>query len=248
MAKIIRIRPCIDVPLPRHELEEIAEKAKDWALMHGMLFRGKKNFSRDTIPFVPFSLLPSSFPRKEFENACQIQLVLNSLMHAVAHDYNFLKETLQEAVQVDPFTTKLFNIYETVYKEGFGQKLSLGLLRSDLMLESACTDDGCGKVTRAFCCWKQVEINTIASGFGWFGPSTTNLHKFIFQELRLEHELHNLPENNALQELCAGMIRAWELYDDPKYSISIKSLNIFYSHLFYNFLSLNSEEIEVLME
>ena len=51
------------------------------------------------------------------------------------------------------------------------QIISLGMLRSDLMLDS----NPC--VKGAFCCWKQVEINTIASGFGWMGPASGLIHR-----------------------------------------------------------------------
>lgn len=208
--------PCVDLPLPVEVLRELVEKAKDWALMHGVLLRSKTNFSKDEALFAPFALLPSSFPRKAFENTCEIQLILNKVMHAAAHDYDFLKETLNETIQVDSFTAKLFEIYETVREEGFTQKVSLGLLRSDLMLESCCVRNGSGDVNKPFCCWKQVEINTIASGFGWLGPSLTNLHRYILKELGLTDKLHNIPENKALEGLCGGMIEAWNIYNDPK--------------------------------
>lgn len=30
-----RLEPCVDLPLPPKELEEVTGKAKDWLLMHG---------------------------------------------------------------------------------------------------------------------------------------------------------------------------------------------------------------------
>ncbi|XP_015592883.1 glutathione synthetase isoform X1 [Cephus cinctus] len=207
---------CIPLPLPNEELEDIIDKAKDWALMHGVCMRSKVKFNRDALQFAPFVLIPSSFPRKEFENACSIQIILNRLMHQVAHDYDFLKETLQETIEVDTFTRKLFDIYETVYKEGFTQKISLGLLRSDLMLDTSCPKPKTCNNHQPYCCWKQVEINTIASGFGWLGPAATNLHKFILQELGVPEKIKNLPDNNALQGICTGMIEAWKIYNDQK--------------------------------
>lgn len=206
----------ISMDIPARELEELIDKTKDWALMHGVCLRSKINFNRDVLQFAPFVLLPSPFPREEFHNACDIQVILNKLIHIVAHDYEFLKETLQETVKVDDFTRKLFEIYEIVHKEGATQKISLGLLRSDLMLDTSCPKKNTKK-SKPHCCWKQVEINTIASGFGWLGPASTQLHGFVLRELGYTAELKNLPENNALQALCAGMIEAWNLYGDPQY-------------------------------
>ena len=39
----------------------------------------------------------------------------------MAHDYNFLKESLKYTIQVDEFTRNLFEIYETVRAEGSPQ-------------------------------------------------------------------------------------------------------------------------------
>ncbi|KAK2575858.1 hypothetical protein KPH14_007232 [Odynerus spinipes] len=212
--------PCMNMqlllPSVKREQQDLIDKAIDWALMHGMCMRSRTNFNKSMLQFAPFILLPSPFPRKEFEKACDIQTILNILIHRVAHDYNFLKETLQETIKVDKFTKKLFDIYETVYNEGFTQKISLGLLRSDLMLDTSCAERNDYGKRIPYCCWKQVEINTIASGFGWLGPASTQLHRFILQELGYRDQLSSLPENNALQDLCAAMIEAWKLYGDPQ--------------------------------
>ena len=48
-------------------------------------------------------------------------------------------------------------------------QVSLGMMRSDLMLDK---DSFC-------CCWKQVELNTIASGFGWMGPASGMIHRSV---------------------------------------------------------------------
>ncbi|XP_057340725.1 glutathione synthetase-like [Microplitis mediator] len=217
----------IKVPLPSGELEELIEKAQDWAIMHGLAIRTNTNFSKDSMQYAPFTLLPSTFPRLEFQDACEIQTILNILIHKVAHDYEFLKETLASTICVDEFTRKLFNIYETVYNEGFNQKLSLGLFRSDFMLNSYCFDSYNLKVLdvndsdevkkeKSFCCWKQVEINTIASGMGWLGTVTTKFHKFVLHELGMKNLIEYLPENNAIEGLCDGMLEAWGMYNDPR--------------------------------
>lgn len=206
----------ISLDISKEELKDLIEKAKDWALMNGMCLRSKINVNRDVLQFAPFVLFPSPFPRKEFQNACDIQIILNMLIHRVAHDYNFLKETLEETIKADDFTRNLFDIYEIIHKEGTAQKISLGILRSDLMLDTSCPEKDTKKL-KPYCCWKQVEINTIASGFGWLGPASTQLHKFVLQELGHMAELSNLPENNALQMLCSGMIEAWNLYSNSQY-------------------------------
>ena len=83
--------------------------------------RRKDAFDRDALHFAPFVLFPSPFPKKEFERSLELQPVLNELMHKVAHDRKFLTETLKNTIQVDDFTRKLFEIYETVQNEGVTQ-------------------------------------------------------------------------------------------------------------------------------
>lgn len=62
------------------------------------------------------------------------------------------------------------------YNKKKKKPLSLAILRSDVMLESDCPE-AC-KCPHAYCCWKQVEINTIASGFGHLGPISKELQRF----------------------------------------------------------------------
>ncbi|GLH08441.1 uncharacterized protein GBIM_13680 [Gryllus bimaculatus] len=177
-----RFEPCISLPLEPSVLEDVVPKAKDWALMHGAAMRSKTNFNPDSLQFAPFVLIPSVFPRKEFEKAVAIQEVLNELVHKVAHDRDFLVENLKSVIEVDEFTNKLFKIYETVYSEGITQPIALGLLRSDIMLETCCGGGDCNEKNKKpkfqpHCCWKQVEVNTIASGFGWLGPASALIHR-----------------------------------------------------------------------
>ncbi|XP_065084778.1 glutathione synthetase-like isoform X2 [Ochlerotatus camptorhynchus] len=202
------LESCIPIPIEEECLLEVIEKAKDWAIMHGAAMRSKNNFSPDALQFAPFILTPSSFPRKEFEKAVELQVTLNELMHYVAHDEEFLKETLRNTIQVDAFTGALFEIYETVLKEGISQPLSLGLLRSDYLanfLESNAI--------------KQVEINTIASSFGGISTFMTPMHSFILKELGHADKLVDLPENHALSGLCNGMVEAWKIQDNPSAAI-----------------------------
>lgn len=199
------LKSYIDLPLDPKVLEDLVEKAKEYALMHGICMRRKEPYDRDSLHFAPFVLFPSAFPRDEFDKAIQIQTLFNELMHKVAHDHEFLTETLSKTIQVDEFTRKLFEIYEIVYKEGFTQKNSLGMLRSDYMVDSS---------DRPLI--KQVETNTIASGFGWLGPASNIIHRYILGELGRRDLQKNIPENGALAGLSGAMIEAWKIYSVPK--------------------------------
>ncbi|KAF7284508.1 hypothetical protein GWI33_022096 [Rhynchophorus ferrugineus] len=236
MSNIKRLPSCLPIPLEEKELTELVSKAKDWALMHGIGMRSKTSFSEDSINFAPFVLLPSTFPRKQFEKAIEIQTILNELMHRVAHNRQFLRETLKDTIQVDEFTGNLFKIWETVMEEGVAQPLSLGLVRNDLMLDSLSS-------------WKQIEFNTIAAGFGWLGPCSlainstgsnnikqvefntisvslsgvgngVSLHnRYVLEELNHHDKLQNLPENNALTGMSQGLLEAWKIYGNTEAAV-----------------------------
>ena len=92
--------PCVPLPLPDDQLEDLVEKAKDYALMHGkhwsnnfplfivvfnsgICMRQKSKFDRDALHFAPFVLFPTPFPRDEYSKAIELQPILNELMHKV---------------------------------------------------------------------------------------------------------------------------------------------------------------------
>ncbi|KAL7744521.1 hypothetical protein ACLKA6_017044 [Drosophila palustris] len=283
------LRSCIKLPLATDELLEVTAKAKDYAIMHGAAMRSKTSFSPDSLNFAPFVLVPSAFPRKEFEKAVALQPIINRLMHNVAHDEEFITTTLAETIKVDEFTANLFNIYRKVLAHGYTQRISLGMLRSDLMLESGCPElspllhhledttsstaapaaaaaGGGGddddvdveqaeakakantnkvgvartiSTSSAYCCWKQVEINTIASGFGHLGPASKTIQSFVLKELGHAEKLKHMPKNDALAGLCDGMVKAWDIYgkkesvilfiiEDVSYNICDQRFHEFY--------------------
>ncbi|XP_054275653.1 glutathione synthetase-like isoform X2 [Macrosteles quadrilineatus] len=196
-----RLTPSIPLPLNPDVLKEIVEKAKDWALMHGACMRSKTNFSEDSLYFAPFALLPSTFPTREYNRAVALQPVINELMHKVAHDHDFLEESLKNTIKVDEFTGGLYKVYEKVRKEGFGQSVCLGLLRSDYLQQSYQEN-----------IIKQVEVNTIASSFGAISSHLFDFHRYVLQELGYPQLLKNLPENPALTGLSNGMLEAWDIF------------------------------------
>ena len=83
--------------------------------------RRKDAFDRDALHFAPFLLFPSPFPKSEFDRAVNLQPVLNELMHNVAHDREFLENTLRHTIEVDDFTRRLYQIFQTVWDEGMAQ-------------------------------------------------------------------------------------------------------------------------------
>lgn len=56
--------------------------------------RSRSNISSYEISVIPFTLLPSTFPKVEFKRAITIQPILNELIHKAAHSHDFLLEAL----------------------------------------------------------------------------------------------------------------------------------------------------------
>ncbi|XP_045126152.1 glutathione synthetase-like isoform X1 [Portunus trituberculatus] len=210
------IESCLPLPLPDEILEDIVPKAKDFAILHGAGMRYRSNYDPDSLQLAPFFLLPSAFPRREFDRVVKLQSIVNILMHRIAHDYQFLKDALEKTIKVDDFTRRLWDIYTTVREEGISQEMSLGLVRSDVMLTKC--QAGCCELcqTPPFVTVHQVEVNTIASGFGHMGPISGSINRYVLGEMRKPELLGHLPENDALAGLCGGMIAAWDAYGCPK--------------------------------
>jgi len=103
-------------------LEDLVEIAKHWALINGMykclqIFQldvhrrytdvyniclglsqrstNRARYCKDAVEFVPFTLLPSPFPKSEYEKIFKIQPLINKLMHKAVHDHEFLTNALK---------------------------------------------------------------------------------------------------------------------------------------------------------
>jgi len=208
---------CSAVPLPLEDdvVKELVKDARDFALLHGAGMRYKDSYCVNTLSMAPFFLFPTPFPKRDFEKVYQLQPLINKLMYKVANNHAFLDKCLKNTVKVDDFTRKLWELYTTVREEGIAQPVCLALLRSDVMLTQC--GRGCSVcVVPPYVMNQQVEINTIASGFGHMGPVSAKIQKYVLNRMGRNDLIKQLPPNNALEGLCSGMIAAWDHYDSPK--------------------------------
>ena len=100
--------------------------ASDWSLSHGLVLRpvGSASSPPSTTSSIhaPYSLYPSPFPRKLFDQAKELQEIYNSLYASVTVDKDFLEDVVGGAVAlVDEFQGRLYEIWRTVEKEGVKQ-------------------------------------------------------------------------------------------------------------------------------
>lgn len=147
------------------------ETLKDYALSHGAVIRSpaSNNPNDSGGMHVPLTLFPSPFPKALFYQARSIQEAFQSLYMNVSNDSEFLGTIVKEMNGADEFTAKIWELYQIVQKEGIAQPLSLGIFRSDYLLDYKNGDISI----------KQVELNTISASFGGLSSKVSELHRLV---------------------------------------------------------------------
>ncbi|KAF7556084.1 hypothetical protein G7046_g6409 [Stylonectria norvegica] len=209
--------------LKPEEREALVETIKDWSIGNGLAVRppsaviaAEADPADITAINAPVTLFPSPFPRQCFEQGKQVQRVYNKLYASVSSDEEFLAQIVKEVIDGDDFIRNLWNIHLKVKAEGYSQPLSLGLFRSDYMVHQ---DTSSPTPTLQA---KQVEFNTIASSFGGLSTYTSKLHKFLatteypLLDNAIPQGTLDLPENNTVQGLAAGIETAYHAYPESE--------------------------------
>ncbi|VDM30375.1 unnamed protein product [Hydatigera taeniaeformis] len=150
--------------LSEDELKDFILSSNDFAALNGLLLRTADG----AIVTIRHTLLPSPYPRIQFEEAVDIQRSFNSLFLRVASDYEFM-----EVLSQDEYVYNLWKIYQMDNELGPLQPLKLSLNRSDYMLHSALPG----------CPLKQVEMNFIASSFGGIAERLVKVHQRRLDQL-----------------------------------------------------------------
>lgn len=157
----------------------LLRESSTWALAHGFALLPASSSSSpsssgpsspsdpptSTIA-APLSLLPSPFPRGEYDKARRLQTAYNALYARVALDERFLDHVMADVAPVDAFQAELWSRWRAV-RGDLVQPLQLGLFRSDYLLHS---DGDAAEI-------KQVEFNTIAASFGALSQKAGEMHR-----------------------------------------------------------------------
>uniref|UniRef100_A0A672I5Z6 Glutathione synthetase n=1 Tax=Salarias fasciatus TaxID=181472 RepID=A0A672I5Z6_SALFA len=187
---------------------ELADVAKDAALVHGILMRIQETpNSSELVTYAPFTLFPTPVPRSLFLQALAVQTHYNTLVDRVCQDVDFLQDALASTIAVDDFTARLFRIHQQVLKEGRSQSVTLGLNRSDYMLDQG--EDGTPSL-------KQIEINTFAASFGGLSSRTPDVHRHVLKAAGRLEESQRVLDNNPAAGLARAIATAWELYGSDR--------------------------------
>ena len=82
-----------NIRLSPNDIEKCADSAKDWAVCHGIVMKNRENTS--LLKHAPFTLFPSPFPSNLYEEAMQVQLDFQRLIHRASLDHQFIEDSLK---------------------------------------------------------------------------------------------------------------------------------------------------------
>ncbi|CAA6663564.1 unnamed protein product [Spirodela intermedia] len=152
----------------------------------------------------PFALLPVSFPKSLWRQACELAPIFNELVDRVSLDSKFLQESLFRTREVDTFTGRLLDIHAKMLELNKTEDIRLGLHRSDYMLDSA--------TKRLY----QIELNTISASFPGLGCLVSELHRNLLNQFgkQLGLDSRGVPGNTSVSRFAEALAKAWNEYND----------------------------------
>jgi len=190
-----------------------------WASSNGFMVRSQTN--NQLFDHAPFTLYPTPYPIHLYKQAQSLAVPFNLLVDRVARNDQWLRATLVEAAQADPFVADQMKIYDTVMKEGIAQQTYLGIHRSDYMIHAPSSIDHTHTHTAQEQRILQVELNTIAASFGCLSTKISQMHHYLQQKSQLLHPQDQqaatstapvLAENQATVGLANAIHEAHQQY------------------------------------
>lgn len=181
-------------------LAELADDAQIWATSHGLLVGAGADAHPCAVMHAPLSVLPMAFPAASFAKALAVAPAFNTLIAAVASDFEYLQRTLAPAAEFDDFTACLLKLHrdtQELREGGRIEQVALAINRSDYMLDEPSNT------------LMQVELNTIASSFGALSAVVTQLHRYTLgRSGRTDISQEQLPDNTAIEDIAEAMAAA----------------------------------------
>ena len=201
------------------ELLEIHTHVKDYQLTHGSVLKLVQTDS-DKGPFarpIGVAMFPTKFPRAQFEQALRIQHLYNELYVRVAEDRWWLRRVLKGLIENDKLTETLWRIHVQIDRHGYNQTMSLGIFRSDYMLDATRgTEDPFFDSASEL---KQVELNTFSCAGGVHGSIATGMHRYLAASGHYSSEAHQIRAtdiqiNNTQQGIIDALALGHDTYDN----------------------------------
>jgi hypothetical protein len=183
------------------QTSRLLQQTNAWCGLNGLMYTdGKVNWTP-----APLSLIPNVFASSSFNYATEVQPIISKLVEAISRDRDFLNSQLSSVSESDSFTKRILDVYNEVPDEIIRDGLQCGILRSDYMINHD---------NRPL----QVEINTIASSFGYLSKKVSDYHRFMLDRNRGRAELQAVVEatiGHALKENTAHKVASQNVVHNP---------------------------------
>ncbi|XP_012946259.1 glutathione synthetase-like [Aplysia californica] len=158
---------------------------------------------------------------KVYDRNPNIRILRKTFLDIYNHGHLDDHSRLIIVIQVDPFMLSLWEVYCKVRESGIKQPLHLGLFRNDFMMN--CLDDSVcpGQIVSADRLeLKQIEFNTVSASCGGIAGQMADLHRLSLGMAGKDLKPEQLPDNKPAVGLADGLVKAWELYGNPRYRVT----------------------------
>lgn len=205
-------------PIPELSTDQtnlLLENSLQWSLANGLVMY-PPNFENYSVNNAPITLFPTPIPKKSFQNALDIQRTYNELYSTmISKESGWLIENIEKLSQFDQdFTGKLYQTYVKVLQLNDGkvpQPLSLGLFRSDYMIDAKEDEDKSVK---------QIEFNAISVSFGGLSSKVGQLHNYLnksgYYDNSYSYKYYDddeIPVSKSTQGLAEGLAKGNYYYN-----------------------------------
>ncbi|KAE8381879.1 hypothetical protein BDV26DRAFT_56202 [Aspergillus bertholletiae] len=212
----------------------------DWQINHGSLLKHmdpETRFPDDSPQCYPvgITIFPTLFPREHFDRACELQTIYNELYCAMAEDERWIFEAIRDLIPVDPLAAALWGIHEEVKKVGYRQRVSVGIFRSDYMLDGPGVEFPLRPGENFAGSLKQVEFNTFSCAGATHANKAVDMHRYFARtnaydpgdDRLINVALAALPHNNTIASLSACLAAAHDAYQPRKGQVATETAVLF---------------------
>ena len=170
--------------ISEEHLSTTVQYVRDWQYQHGSLLQFPPRSGKIIARPIGVTLFPSNFPKRCYDEACDLQPIFNKLYAAIAEDEKWLYENLKALIESpNSMAHILWNIHSAIKKDGHVQDLSLGIFRNDYMLHASHGSSG-GMSEELPLEIKQVEFNAYSVAGGAHGNRISDMHRYERRDAR----------------------------------------------------------------
>ncbi|RNA33549.1 glutathione synthetase isoform X2 [Brachionus plicatilis] len=212
--------------LDENNLEEYIISARDALFRTGVPYftsNSKENKKFCQCSFLPLTLIPSPFPRNEFDLAIKLQLEWNNLMIKFSSNTKLIYDALKDVIKIDQFIRKHWEICQKVNQQNKKQSITLNIMRIDYMIDYDKMEKN------AQTALSQIEINTFACGGCGIPERIKEFHKYMLHRTGNYDTIEMMDSTNLLDNIVESLIKSLELYMSPNAHFLLVIRNLDYT-------------------